>query len=97
MRRHRTDNNQEEIVGLLRKVGASVAITSNIGHGFTDTVVGFRGNTYLIEIKHGKNWTYTDAQVDFRRDWKGGPIDTIGSLEDVVAWVKRRSRVPATV
>ncbi len=49
----RIDANQPEIVQALRDVGASVSVTSMVGKGFPDIVVGYRGQNYLIEIKDG--------------------------------------------
>ena len=51
MRAKRVDANQKKIVEQLRKIGASVTVTSMIGEGFPDVVVGFRGKNFLIEIK----------------------------------------------
>ena len=48
------DANQNEIVDALRLAGASVAITSAVGDGFPDLVVGYEGENYLLEIKDGK-------------------------------------------
>lgn len=42
-RRARVDANQTAIVDVLRRAGRSVAITSSLGHGFPDVVVGWRG------------------------------------------------------
>lgn len=46
------DLNQPGIVLVLRQVGASIIDTSDIGNGFPDLVVGFRGKNYLLEIKN---------------------------------------------
>lgn len=40
-RQGRTDSNQHVIVDVLRRAGRSVAITSSLGHGFPDIVVGW--------------------------------------------------------
>ena len=55
--RRRTDKNQKEIVTALRAIGALVFITSMVGHGFPDIVVGYRGKIYLMEIKSGSPLT----------------------------------------
>ncbi len=47
----RVDSNQAEIVADLRKCGASVWSLHEVGGGFPDIIVGFRGVNYLIEIK----------------------------------------------
>ena len=52
MRAKRIDGNQNEVVKNLRKVpGVTVAITSMVGGGFPDIVVGYRGENLLIELK----------------------------------------------
>lgn len=71
MKRHgKIDANQPEIVKTLRQAGASVAITSDLGDGFLDLVVGFRGANFLIEVKYGKNGL-TPEQRDFFSSWRG--------------------------
>lgn len=49
----RTDAVQAEIVAALRAVGASVWVTSAVGGGFPDLVIGFRGQSFLLEVKDG--------------------------------------------
>jgi hypothetical protein len=48
----RVDANQKEIVEGLRKLDAYVLITSQLKNAF-DILVGYKGNTYIIEIKDG--------------------------------------------
>lgn len=71
MRNARTDANQKEIVAVLRSVGASVQSLAPVGHGVPDLLVGFRGITYLIEVKTptGK---LTPDQIRWHGDWRGG-------------------------
>lgn len=64
------DVNQNEIVEYLRSVGASVAITSAIGKGFPDLVVGWNGRNYLVEVKAPKG-KLTEDQYTFAGHWKG--------------------------
>ena len=48
----RVDDNQAAIVKTIRSVpGFTVAVTSSLGKGFPDIVVGFDGITGLYEIK----------------------------------------------
>ena len=49
----KVDDNQKEIVSALRKLGASVLITSQLKNCF-DILVGYKGINYIIEIKDGK-------------------------------------------
>ena len=66
----RVDANQAEIVDDLRKVGASVGLLHEVGHGCPDILVGFRGANYLIEIKteQGK---LNHAQIHWQFAWQG--------------------------
>ena len=66
----RIDTNQPQIVDALRKAGATVAITSDLGHGFSDLVVGYHGTNYLIECKHEEN-ELTDDEATFFYNWEG--------------------------
>ena len=94
--RARTDNNHAEIVNALRAIGASVADTSRVGHGFPDIVVGFRGRNWLIEIKDGtakpSAQKLTVAQVEFKATWMGHWA-VVRSVSEAVGVV---SRVDAT-
>lgn len=71
----RVDQNQAEIVGALREVGASVHVTSQLGGGFPDIVVGWQRRTYLMEIKREKgspsSQALTDDERKFHEEWRG--------------------------
>jgi hypothetical protein len=75
LRAARTDANQTEIVKAIRKTGASVAITSMVGNGFPDLVVGFRNKTYLYEVKDPSKppskRQLTPDQQEFHKLWYG--------------------------
>lgn len=85
-KRGRTDDNQQLIVKQLRQLGCSVAITSMIGKGFPDFVVGYQNKNYLIELKDGakvkskKGLTMDEAK--FFESWKG-QIDKCETLDEV--------------
>ena len=64
------DANQEEIIDALEKVGASVIDAAGVGRGFPDLVVGFRGITYLIEIKSDSG-QFTIPQCEWFALWNG--------------------------
>lgn len=51
--RAKVDVNQKAIVQVLRAVGATVAPTHQLGKGFPDLVVGYKGTNYLLEVKDG--------------------------------------------
>lgn len=83
----RVDANQERIVKLYRKAGFSVAITSALGQGFPDIVVGKHGHNVLIEIKDGKQplskQRLTEDEARFHSKWRGD-IRIIKSEDDVL-------------
>ena len=75
-RRPRTDDNQPQIVKELRKIpGFSVAITTAVGGGFVDIVVGYQGISGLYEIKDPAKppsaRKLTDKEKKFHRTWFG--------------------------
>jgi Holliday junction resolvase len=90
-RRGRTDANQKEIVKTFRQLGFSVAITSAIGDGFPDIVIGKHRKNWLIEIKDGKKvLSQRDLTVDeeeFIADWRGA-IYIVESIDQAVALAK---------
>lgn len=67
---HRIDKNQPAIVKAFRQLGCSVAITSKLGQGFPDLVVGKSGRTVLVEVKDGSS-ALTAHEQAFRDDWRG--------------------------
>jgi hypothetical protein len=83
--RGRTDANQSSIVRDLRKLGASVAITSSLGTGYPDILVGFRGANYWFELKDPNQppskRALTDAEKDFHLAWSG-QVHKVESVED---------------
>jgi Holliday junction resolvase len=83
----RVDSNQNEIVTMLRKMGYSVAITSDCGKGFPDIVVGRSGRNYLFEIKDGSKppsaQKLTEAEQQFCDNWKG-QYNVITCLDDAI-------------
>jgi Holliday junction resolvase len=86
MRAHRRDLNQSAIVRVLRDAGATVVITADVGGGFPDLVVGWRGKTYLVEVK---NLTQlSEKQLEFIERWRGGPVIVLRTVDDVVRFLQ---------
>lgn len=83
----RIDANQPEIVARLREVGASVTPTHEIGRGFPDLAVGFRGTTYLIEVKDGSKppskRRLTPDEQEWHETWRG-QVAIIETVEDAL-------------
>jgi hypothetical protein len=71
----RVDANQDQIVVALRAAGASVWI---IGLP-VDLLVGYKGHTFLVEIKRTAKSRFTPLQRDFFESWCGGTLARIDS------------------
>lgn len=78
MRHGRRDATHRAIVEMLRNMGASVFDAGDVGGGFPDLVVGFRGQTYLLECKDAKG-VLTERQNAFARAWRGAPFVVVRS------------------
>ena len=50
----RIDKNHDDIVQALRAVGATVQSLAAVGSGVPDLLVGFRKQTFLVEVKDGQ-------------------------------------------
>jgi len=78
VRKAKVDDNQREVVRVLRDAGASILHLHRVGGGCPDLAVGFRGATYLLEIKDGckppSAQKLTPAQTDWFRDWRGHAV-----------------------
>jgi len=77
-----TDANQSEIVADLRQAGATVCSLHEVGDGFPDLVVGFRGVNYLIEIK-SKIGMLNYAQWEWHHGW-WGQVDVARTSEEAL-------------
>ena len=81
----RTDENHEQIVKCLRDAGAVVQSLAAVGHGVPDLLVGFRGQTILIEVKDAKQppskRRLTEDQIRWHGAWCGGPVAVVDGIE----------------
>jgi hypothetical protein len=73
----RTDANQEAIVKALRDAGAYVWIISLP----VDLLVGYKGHTFLVEIKTDAKKRLTALQADFFENWSGSTLARVDSPE----------------
>lgn len=84
----RTDANQDQVVSALRAAGASVQSLAAVGGGVPDLLVGFRGETYLLEVKDGEQppskRQLTKDQVGWHRAWTGGPLIVVDGPESAL-------------
>ena len=82
------DANQPDVIAALRAMGASVQPMHTVGGGVPDLLVGFRGQTLLIEVKDGAKppsaRTLTEDQVAWHRDWRGGKVFVITDVTGAI-------------
>lgn len=87
----RIDANQNEIVAVLRKCGASVLILSEVGKGCPDLLVGHRGINHLVELKDGKKpksqQKLTDCEDKFFKTWQG-TVRVINTVEQALELIQ---------
>lgn len=102
----KTDRNQTEIVDFFKKMGVSVVVTSSVGHGFTDLVLGYSGLTVLCEVKDGEKppskRRLTPAQKQFFYGYEGsggfkGAKTVVENLEQAHALVIKMRVVSQSV
>lgn len=89
----RTDSNHKEIVSTLRMLGCSVISLAPIGNGVPDLLCGYRGVTFLCEIKDGNKppsaRMLTPDEREFFQSWRGGILTIIHSSDEAIALVKK--------
>lgn len=87
----RIDENQPEIVGALRQIGATVEILRGLSIG--DIIVGYHGKNFLLEIKDGKKVKskrkLTLGEQEFHDNWRG-QITVVATIEEAIAAVTKR-------
>jgi len=80
----RIDTNHKEIVKALRDAGATVVSLAAMKHGCPDLLVGYAGETMLMEIKRNSKSRFTSDQLDFMGKWKGGAISRVDSVDAAI-------------
>jgi Holliday junction resolvase len=80
VRAAKKDQNHNEIVAYLEKLGWQTFDTSGLGKGFPDVVVNRAGFTALLEIKR-KGGKLTAEQEKFHKSWRG-PLVVAESPEE---------------
>jgi hypothetical protein len=73
----RIDANQTAVVSALRAAGAYVYI---IGLP-VDLLVGYKGHSFLVEVKNGPRKRLTALQEDFFNNWSGSTLARIDGPE----------------
>ena len=85
----RVDENQKAIVQALRDAGAYVWI---IGLP-VDLLVGYKGHTFLVEVKSTSKKRLTGLQADFFESWCGGTLARIDSPEAALRMLRVISEI----
>jgi len=80
----RVDANQQAIVSALRAAGCYVWI---IGLP-VDLLVGYKGHTFLMEIKTTSKKCLTGLQADFFQYWPGGTLCRVDSPQAALDMIK---------
>lgn len=90
--RSRRDANQKGLVTVLEQLGCSVVDMSAAGiPGWPDLAIGVAGSTHLLEVKnpesaYGRSGL-NQNQSAFARDWRGGQVYVVTTVEDAVVLV----------
>lgn len=84
----KVDDNQADIVKDLRQMGCTVQLLHAVGAGCPDLMVGWRGETFLLEIKDGNKppsaRKKTDAQVIWHDAWRGKPVSVVRNVREAL-------------
>lgn len=90
----RIDANQPLITNALRRIGATVNITSGLGDGFPDLLVSFRGEWFVIEIKDGEKppskQKLTADEIEFLLK-QDAPVYVINSVKNAIRLLTDRA------
>ncbi|CAB4123418.1 hypothetical protein UFOVP42_63 [uncultured Caudovirales phage] len=84
----RVDANQLQIKHTLIALGCSVLDLSSVGRGCPDLLVGYKGNSVLVEIKSSTKASFTEPQVKFMQEWRGGAVSRIDSVDAAIRLIK---------
>lgn len=79
------DASEPEIVSILRQCGFSVYLTDRP----VDAIVGFRGRTWLVEIKTGRKAygkALNENQQKFSDGWRGTPVVVLHDAQEAMDW-----------
>ncbi len=80
----RVDANQQAIVAALRAEGAYVWIISLP----VDLLIGYKGHTFLMEIKTTSKKRFTGLQADFFQNWAGGTLCRVDSPQAALDMIR---------
>jgi len=79
------DASEPEIFQVLRKFGFSIEPMDKP----VDALVGFRGRTFLVEIKTGRKGygkALNKNQQEFADTWRGSQVVVLHDVQEATAW-----------
>ena len=83
MRAAKIDANHEAVVTALRSAGATVQSLAGVGKGVPDLLVGYKGQTLLMEVKDGfkppSKRSLNEDQLRWHGRWNGGALAVVDS------------------
>jgi hypothetical protein len=83
MRAARVDQNHDQVVTALRAAGATVQSLAGVGKGVPDLLVGYKGQTMLMEVKDGfkppSKRVLNEDQLRWHGSWNGGALAVVDS------------------
>ena len=86
----RIDANQPAIVAALRGIGASVLHLHQLKNCF-DLLVGYRGRTFLMEIKDPSQppskRQLTEGEAQFKAQWRGSTYHVVYTVDEAIGLV----------
>ena len=84
----RVDENKKTLIHTFIALGASVLNLSTVGRGCPDLLIGYKGKTVLVEIKSNSKATFTEPQIKFMQEWRGGAVSRIDSVDAAIRLIK---------
>jgi hypothetical protein len=82
----RVDANQPAIVAALRGIGASVLHLHQLKNCF-DLLVGYRGRTFLMEVKDPAQPPSTEGEAEFKEKWRGSTYHIVHTVDEAIGLV----------
>lgn len=78
------DANEGEIVAAFREAGCTVCLISS--KGIPDLLIGFKGQTYLVEVKAPEKHRAKDRGLTWHQQawfgtWTGRPAEIVSTVE----------------
>jgi Holliday junction resolvase len=86
--KRRVDENQSQLINTFIALGASVLNLSRVGEGCPDLLIGYKNKSVLVEVKTNERKPFTESQVKFMQNWRGGAVSRIDSVDAAIRLIK---------